>query len=104
MNWKKWIDSSGKNDLPPDYYNEKRKLMMDVMRIDNHAYVDDKGNVINHHNKRESEIINDLIKHNKKFRELAKQGNLFINPDSGPRGEQDHNYNYYISNFKRVVS
>lgn len=39
-NWKIWIDSSGKNDLPPDYYNEKRKLMMDVMRIDDHAYVE----------------------------------------------------------------
>lgn len=102
--WQKWTDSSGKNDLPPDYYNEKEKIMMDVMRVDDHAYVDDKGNVINHHNKRESEIINDLIKHNSNFCELAKQGNIFINPDSGLRGEQDHNYAYYINNFKIVVS
>lgn len=103
-NWKKWIDSSGKNDPPPDFYNKKRKIMMDVMRIDDHAFVDDKGNVINNHNKRESEIINKLIKNNKNFLELAKKGNIFINPDSGLRGEQDHNYEYYINNFKRVVS
>lgn len=66
-NWKNWIDSSGKNDPPPDFYNKKRKIMMDVMRIDDHAFVDDKGNVINNHNKRESEIIKKLIKNNKNF-------------------------------------
>ena len=65
--WKQWIDTSAKNELPPDFYNDKLKLMMDVMRIDDHAFVDDNGNVINNHNKRESEIINKLIKNNKNF-------------------------------------
>ena len=40
---KKWINSSGKNDPPPDFYNDKKKLMMDVMRIDDHAYINKKG-------------------------------------------------------------
>ena len=38
--WKNWIDSSSKKDLPPDFYNDNLKLMMDVMRIDDHAYED----------------------------------------------------------------
>ena len=28
---KHWIDSSAKNAPPPDFYNDKLKLMMDVM-------------------------------------------------------------------------
>ena len=31
---KSWIDSSSKDSLPPDFHNEKHKIMMDVMRID----------------------------------------------------------------------
>lgn len=101
--WIKWVDTSAKNELPPDFYNDKLKLMMDVMRIDDHAYVDENGRVINRHNERESKIIEELISKNEMFREIAKNGNLFITPDSGLRGYNDHNYNFYINNFKRVV-
>lgn len=73
------------------------------MRIDDHAYVDENGRVINRHNERESKIIEELISKNEMFREIAKNGNLFITPDSGLRGYNDHNYNFYINNFKRVV-
>lgn len=55
--WKQWVDTSAKNELPPDFYNDKLKLMMDVMRIDDHAYVDEKGIVINRHNERESKLV-----------------------------------------------
>lgn len=47
LNRKEWIDSSGKNDPPPDFYDNKHKLMMDVMRIDDHAYIDEKGRIQN---------------------------------------------------------
>ena len=33
-----WIDSSGKDQLPPDFYNDKDKIMMEVMRVDDHGY------------------------------------------------------------------
>ena len=102
-NWKKWIDTSAKNDLPPDFYNDKLKLMMDVMRIDDHAFVDEKGRVINRHNERESQLIEELIRKNEIFKCLAESGNVFITPDSGLRGYEDHNYNFYVENFKRVV-
>lgn len=39
---KHWIDSSAKNAPPPDFYNDKLKFMMDIMRIDDNAYVDRK--------------------------------------------------------------
>ena len=102
--WPKWIDTSAKNDLPPDFYNENLKIMMDVMRIDDHAYVDERGRVINRHNERESKLIEELSSKNAMFKEIAEKGNLFITPDSGLRGYEDHNYDFYVNNFNRVVS
>lgn len=101
--WKNWVDTSAKNEMPPDFYNEKLKFMMDVMRIDDHAYINKKGRVINRHNERESKIMEEIINKNELFRTIAEKGNLFITPDSGLRGYDDHNYDFYISNFKRVV-
>ncbi len=77
--------------------------MMDVMRIDDHAYIDEKGRIINRHNERESQIINELININEIFKEVAEKGNLLIVPDSGLRENDDHNYDFYINNFRRVV-
>ena len=45
--WEKWVDSSAKNDPPPDFYNETNKIMMDVMHIDDHVYENEKGRIIN---------------------------------------------------------
>lgn len=101
--WKYWIDSSAKDALPPDFYNETKKLMMDVMRIDDHAYVDENGRVINPTNERESKVIEEIIKKNPAFKKVVEEGNFLLVPDSGLRGEKDHNYTFYINNFKRVV-
>lgn len=101
--WKTWIDASSKNALPPDFYNNKFKLMMDVMRIDDHTFVDKNGKVINRHNERESQITKQLIDKNKAIKEIAEAGNLFINPYCGLEGHEDHNYKLYVDNFKRVI-
>ena len=101
--WKNWIDSSSKNELPPDFHNDKLKIMMDIMRIDDHAYVDEKGRIINRHNERESKLVEMIMNKNESVREIAKKGNLIVIPDCGLRGHQDHNYSRYINNFKRVV-
>ena len=45
--WSNWINSSGKSDPPPDYYSPQDELMMDVMRVDDHAFVDKKGKIQN---------------------------------------------------------
>lgn len=101
--WKKWTNSSGKSELPPDYYNEKDKIMMDVMRIDDHAFVNEDGRVINPHNQRESKLIKELSEKSPSLKEAAIEGRLIIIPDSGLRGYQDHNYDFYIKNFQRVI-
>ena len=100
--WNKWINSSSKSDPPPDYYSPEYKLMMDVMRIDDHAYIDVKGKVQNPTNAGESKL----------YKELKKSGILESFPNAEPiviaktklPSEKDHNYSFYKSNFKRVVS
>ena len=101
--WKSWTDSSKKNMIPPDFYNERLKLMMEVMRVDDHAYIDEKGNEINKHNQREGQITKMLKKSNSSIKEIYENGNLFIIPNTVLEGEKDHNYNRYINNFKRVL-
>lgn len=46
INWKSWINNSGKDQLPPDFYNNKEKLMLEVMRVDDHASNEGKTNLI----------------------------------------------------------
>lgn len=101
--WKQWIDTSSKKEPPPDFYNNKLKLMIDVMRIDDHSYINEKGRIINRHNERESKLIKELIGKNKVFKEILERGNLHITTYSGVVGREDHNYSLYVSNFKRVV-
>lgn len=52
-----WQCSSSKSDPPPDFYSDKYKLMMEVMRVDDHAYINAKGKVINPHIKKENEML-----------------------------------------------
>ena len=96
--WKDWINSSGKNELPPDFYNDKLKLMMDVMRIDDHAYMDSNGKIINPTLQKESKIYKQL---RETFGEDCK---IIINAPTDLSTEEDHNFIYYLNNFKRVVS
>ena len=102
--WSKWIDSSSKKDLPPDFYNDKMKLMMDVMRIDDHAFEDLNGKIINPTNKRESELLKILASKSESLRKAVTEGRVIIIPDSGLRGKKDHNYTFYYKNFERVVT
>lgn len=102
--WKNWINSSGKSELPPDFYNTKEKIMMDVMRIDDHAFIDKKGKIVNFHNQRESKLRKELISMNPALRDVSNQGRLIINPIvSDIPIDIDHNYKFYIDNARRVV-
>ena len=95
-----WIDSSGKNQLPPDFYNEKEKVMMEVMRVDDHGYRKH-GKTINPTYRRENEIRKELEE--KGFDKLFPNAKLVANVDSGLLTEEDHNYKYYYNNFKRTI-
>ncbi len=101
--WKNWIDSSSKNEPPPDFYNDKLKIMMDVMRIDDHAYEDSNGKVLNPTNKRESQLMKEIASKNAFLKRAVEEGRVLVNPDSGLRGEKDHNYTFYYKNFERVT-
>ena len=54
-----WIDSSGKDQLPPDFYNDKDKIMMEVMRVDDHGYKKH-GKIINPTYRKENQIRKEL--------------------------------------------
>lgn len=46
-NRKYWVDSSGKGDPPPDFYSNHFNLMMEVMRVDDHGFIGEKGGIVN---------------------------------------------------------
>lgn len=97
-----WINSSGKGDPPPDFYNPKINMMMDVMRVDDHGHIVGKGKYINPVNQRESQIQ----------RELRESGfldmfpnvqSVFVNAVTDLSEREDHNYQFYVDNFKRTL-
>ena len=97
--WKtEWVDCSAKNDPPPDFYSESQKLMMEVMRIDDHAF-EQNGKVINPTIQRESMRAKEL----RKKLNLSSDTQLFINSPTDLPSLQDHNYRFYKYNFKRVI-
>lgn len=100
--WRKWIDSSGEGDPPPDFYCEELKLMMDVMRVDDHGHIGKNGkSIVNPTLQRETEVM----------RELKEKGILDMFPgvpvhllvDTGLPTDEDHNYEFYRDNFIRTV-
>lgn len=100
--WLYWIDSSGKNAPPPDFFSDKYHLMMDVMRVDDHAFKNKKGKVVNPQLMHERELYKELLNSGilSSFRPDVK---IFINGDSGLSSIVDHNYTFYYRNFNRVV-
>ena len=96
LNRKAWVNSSGKNDPPPDFYDNKHKLMMEVMRIDDHAYADSRGKIQNKTLQREGEIFKNI---NQPERDDIK---LFIVGDTKLPTKEDHNFGRYYKNFERV--
>ncbi len=103
--WKYWTNNSGKADPPPDFFSDKYNLMMEVMRVDDHAHYNQKGKIVNPVNQRESEIQKDIRK-----KILAHNPNhdfsntiIYVNALSNLPTNEDHNYIYYYSNFDRVL-
>lgn len=95
-----WIDSSAKNAPPPDFYNNKLKIMMDVMRIDDNAYVDKNGKVQNPIAKKETEYLKQYFGHD--YKTVRNDISCHIVVSSGLPTHQDHNFARYFDNFKRV--
>lgn len=103
IQWTKWINSSGKNELPPDYYNDELQLMMEVMRVDDNAHIDEStGKLINPIRERESEMIREL-RDKGIFDAFPKIENVVITAKTKLPSEEDHSYIFYRDNFIRVI-
>ena len=101
-NWNYWINNSKKSDPPPDFFSNKFNLMMEVMRIDDHAHENAKGKIVNPTNQRESKLQKEL-KDNGIFEAFPNIKYSFVNAITDLATEDDHNYDYYLSNFKRSI-
>lgn len=100
--WTSWKYSAGKDDPPPDYYNENMSVMMDVMRVDDHAFLSKKGKVVNPTNAGESKLRKELDESGiLEYFPNCKE--VFINAKTLLPTEEDHNYRFYKENFARVI-
>lgn len=104
-NWLKWHlfwkDSSAKNALPPDFYSDRYKLMLEVMRVDDHGFRKN-GKYRNPSYEREREIekrLRAIAGDEETFNSLT----IFIVPKTGLPTIDDHNYKFYLENFKRTI-
>lgn len=100
--WKLWKNSSGNSDPPPDFYCDKLKLMMDVMRVDDHAYKNKKGKIVNPTNAQESAMQKELRQSGILDR-FPNVKNIICNAMTDLPTEQDHNYKFYKNNFIRTI-
>lgn len=98
--WMEWIDSSSKSSLPPDFFNEKQALMMEVMRFDDQQTVD--GN-IHATKKKEAKMMKD-IKDSGLLDSFQNLESITINAVTDLETNADHNFNRYRGNFNRVVT
>lgn len=100
--WKLWSNSSGKSDPPPDFYNDKLKVMMDVMRIDDHAFEKKNGKIVNPTNQQES-MIQKEIRKSGMLDNFPNVKDVMVTAVTGLPTDEDHNYKFYYSNFERVL-
>jgi len=101
-NWIKWTDSSGKAEIPPDFYCDELQLMMEVMRVDDHSYKNRKGKLVNPTLARESKMLKEL-KDSGILDIVPNARNIFINSKTDLPTNEDHNYIFYLKNFERVI-
>lgn len=100
FNRKEWINSSGKNDPPPDFYDNKHKLMMDVMRIDDTTFKNKKGKLVDLTRQKEEKLLKSYLGDN--YRNERDDIHCFVVASSGLPTNEDHNFERYYKNFERV--
>lgn len=98
---KLWKDTSGKADMTPDFFSEEYESMIEFMRVDDHACVNEKGKVVNPAASEDSKKFNELVKSG--LLEDYPNAGIIVTSDTRLPTLEDHNYQWYKSNFKRVV-
>lgn len=100
--WREWTDASSKNAPPPDFFNDAKHLMLEVMRVDDHG-VKKKGKIRNPNFQRQHNIEQDL-RNLGVIDACPNFKNIVINAITDLPTLEDHNYRYYRDNFVRTVN
>lgn len=99
-----WADCSGKDMPPPDFVCESKGIMLEAMLVDDHERPGDKKGFVNPVRAREGEIIKE---YESEFSELlasaAEGATLTVTGKTDLPTAEDHNYEFYLSSFKRIV-
>lgn len=100
--WVNWINSSGKGDLPPDFFSDKYGLMMEVMRVDDHGHLGkNKRSIVNPTLQREAEVTRELKE--KGIFDMFPNAKFFPIVDTKLPTKEDHNYIFYRDSFIRTI-
>lgn len=92
-----WIDNSGKNQIPPDFYSDKYKYMLEVMQVDDYELGSNSPNALE--SKMYKEMINQIGIN--RFNDLKDNCTFLFVPNLN--NSSKHGYDIYLNNFKRVV-
>lgn len=92
-----WVNNSGKNDPPPDFYSNKLKTMMEFMRMDDCVEKIDGKHIANSF-ERIAKIQREVLNLKNDQSDLSF---LLIDPDTS--NPKEFNFKGYLDNFKRVV-
>lgn len=94
-----WVNSSGKDAVPPDFFSQKYKYMLEVMRVDDYVLAENSPNVL------ESKFVKNIENMlREKSVSSIKESNieLIVIPDMSKASE--NNYRTYVENYKRIVN
>lgn len=99
--WNEWTNSSGKDNPPPDFYNANKKIMMEVMSVDDHEF-QEKGKIKNPARAKEGEKIKEII--NSLGNKIGEDTLVLTNVSTDLPTDEDHSYSKYLSCFERVIN
>ena len=94
-----WINNSSEKDPPPDFYNEKHHLMMEVMRIDDGVNKLKGKKVANSFEKENACLVKYF---GNDYRTVRDDLSVYVNIDTSD--SKRFNFNGYRKCFERVVS
>lgn len=95
---KSWINSSSKKDIPPDFYNIKHSIMMEVMRVDDCIETLD-GKPVNNSFKKASLAMKKCF--GKDYKTKRNDISLYFSSDTS--NSDEFNFSGYLASFERVI-
>lgn len=93
-----WINNSGKDVPPPDFFSKKYEYMLEVMRIDDYVSGNGSPNVL------ESKFVKEIedMRRENGLPSLKESNiHMLVIPDMSKSSK--NGYSIYIDNFKRIV-